>query len=152
MWWCREIVSKTLSCLIRNNKGFSVLITSRHLINYFRDSVWTTLPVSNFIKKENICGGFMHEPEASGLVMKRAEHYFWHTLDTWSPILSFFPYFSLTAVLCDPTDLIWRKGVPFEAMTGRTACSSGGFPGFPSALGQMPGNLCTAPWIISLSP
>jgi hypothetical protein len=29
-------------------------------------------------------------------------------------------------VLCDPTDLIWRKGTPFEAMTGRTAPSSDG--------------------------
>ena len=23
-------------------------------------------------------------------------------------------------VLCDPTDLIWRQGAPFQAMTGRT--------------------------------
>ena len=37
-----------------------------------------------------------------------------------SPVLSF-PTFSLSDVLCDPTDLIWRKGIPFEAMTGRTA-------------------------------
>ena len=29
-------------------------------------------------------------------------------------------------VLCDPTDLIWRKGTLFEAMTGRTAPSSDG--------------------------
>ena len=39
-------------------------------------------------------------------------------------------------VLCDRTDLIWRKGTPFEAMTGRTAPSSDGllaevFWGFP---------------------
>ena len=32
-----------------------------------------------------------------------------------------FPSFSLPDVLCDPTVLIWRKGTPFEAMTGRTA-------------------------------
>ena len=43
---------------------------------------------------------------------------------------------SLPDVLCDPTDLIWRKGTPFEAMTGRTAPSSDGllaevFWGFP---------------------
>ena len=36
----------------------------------------------------------------------------------------------------DPTDLIWRKGTPFEVMTGRTAPSSDGllaevFWGFP---------------------
>jgi hypothetical protein len=36
-------------------------------------------------------------------------------------MLSFFPSFSLHDVLCDPTDLIWRKGTKFEAMTGRTA-------------------------------
>ena len=27
-------------------------------------------------------------------------------------------------MLCDPTDLIWKKGTPFEAMTDRTAPSS----------------------------
>ena len=47
-----------------------------------------------------------------------------------------FPFFSLPDVLCDPTDLIWRKGTPFEAMTGHTAPSSDGllaevFWGFP---------------------
>jgi hypothetical protein len=26
------------------------------------------------------------------------------------PVLSLFPYFSLPGVLCDSTDLIWRKG------------------------------------------
>ena len=29
-------------------------------------------------------------------------------------------------VLCDPTDLIWRKGTPFEAITGPTAPSPEG--------------------------
>ena len=45
---------------------------------------------------------------------------------------------------------------PFEVMTSRTAPSSDGFlaeiSGFSSALRQMPGELCTAPRIISLSP
>ena len=41
---------------------------------------------------------------------------------TLAPILSF----SLPDVLCDPTDLIWRKGTPFEAMAGLTAPSSDG--------------------------
>ena len=46
---------------------------------------------------------------------------------------------------------------PFEAMTVRTAPSSGGllaevFVGFYSDARQMPGGLCTAPRIISLSP
>ena len=41
-----------------------------------------------------------------------------------STILSLIPSFSLPDVLCNPTDLIWRKGTPFEAMTGRTAPSS----------------------------
>ena len=36
------------------------------------------------------------------------------------------PSFSLPGVLCDPIDLIWRKGTPFDAMTGRTAPSSDG--------------------------
>ena len=36
------------------------------------------------------------------------------------------PSSSLSDMLCDPTDLIWRKGTPFEAMTGRTAPSSDG--------------------------
>ena len=40
-------------------------------------------------------------------------------------VLSLFPS-SLPDVLCDPTDLIWRKWAPFEAMTGRTAPSSDG--------------------------
>ena len=39
------------------------------------------------------------------------------------PVLSLIPSFSLSDVLCDPTDLIWRKRTPFEAMTGRTAPS-----------------------------
>ena len=34
--------------------------------------------------------------------------------------------FSLPDVLFDPTDLIWRKGTPFEGMTGRTDPSSDG--------------------------
>ena len=51
-------------------------------------------------------------------------------------ILSLIPSFSLPDVLCDPTDLIWKKGTSFEAMTGRTAPSSDGllaevFWGFP---------------------
>ena len=39
---------------------------------------------------------------------------------------STFLSFSLPGVLCDLTDLIWRKGTSFEAMTGRTAPSSDG--------------------------
>ena len=56
--------------------------------------------------------------------------------DNLSPShLSFFSI-SLPDVLCDPTDLIWRKGTQFEAMTGRTVSSSEGllaeiFRGFP---------------------
>ena len=52
------------------------------------------------------------------------------------PVHSLIPSCSLPDVLCDPTDLIWRKWTPFEAMTGRTAPSSDGllaevFWGFP---------------------
>ena len=34
------------------------------------------------------------------------------------PVLSLIPSFSLPDVLCNRTDLILRKGAPFEAMTG----------------------------------
>ena len=34
--------------------------------------------------------------------------------------------FLLPDMLRDPTDLTWRKGSPFEAMTGRTIPSSDG--------------------------
>ena len=44
----------------------------------------------------------------------------------WTPILSLFPSSSLPDALCDPTDLVWRQGSPFVAMTGRTAPSSDG--------------------------
>ena len=52
------------------------------------------------------------------------------------PVLSLIPSFSIPDVLCNPTDLIWRKGTPIEAMTGRTAPSLHGliaevFRGFP---------------------
>ena len=52
------------------------------------------------------------------------------------PVLYLFPPFSLPDVLCDPTDIIWRKGNPFEELTVRTAPSSDGllaegFWGFP---------------------
>ena len=33
---------------------------------------------------------------------------------------------SLLDMLCDPTDIIWWKGTPYEAMTGHTAPSSDG--------------------------
>ena len=36
-------------------------------------------------------------------------------------------FLSLSDVLCDPTDLIWRKEIPFEAMTVCTSSSLDGF-------------------------
>ena len=42
------------------------------------------------------------------------------------PTFSFFPSFSLPDVLCDSTDLIWREGTTFGAITGRTVPSSDG--------------------------
>jgi hypothetical protein len=47
-----------------------------------------------------------------------------------------FPSISFPDVLCDPIDLILRKGIPFDAMTGRTAPSLDSllaevFRGFP---------------------
>ena len=40
-------------------------------------------------------------------------------------VISSFPSFSLHDMMCDPTDLIWREGTPFEAMTRRTAFIDG---------------------------
>jgi hypothetical protein len=49
-----------------------------------------------------------------------------------------------------------KKGTPIEAMTGYTAPSSDGLQAEvfwgKSAVRKMPGELCTAPRIISLSP
>ena len=44
---------------------------------------------------------------------------------TTTSVLSLFPSFSFPDVLCDPTDLILRKGTPFEVMTVRTAFIDG---------------------------
>ena len=61
--------------------------------------------------------------------------------DLSSPsFLSFLPSF-IPDVLCDPTDIIWRNGTPFEAMTGRTTPSSDGLlaevsRGFPQMWGK----------------
>ena len=69
-----------------------------------------------------------------------------------SPILSLFPSFSLPDVMCNLTDLIWRKGTSFEAMTGHTVPSSDGLlTEIFLSCKQMP-DLCTVPKIISLSP
>ena len=38
--------------------------------------------------------------------------------------LSLIPSFSLPDVICDLTDIKWKKGTPFEAMNGRTTPSS----------------------------
>ena len=48
----------------------------------------------------------------------------------------YFPSFYHFDVLCDPTDLLWKKGSPFKAMTDLTAPLSDGvlvevFWGFP---------------------
>ena len=45
-------------------------------------------------------------------------------MTAFPPCIPSFPSFSLPDVLCDPTDFIWRKGTPFDAMTGSTATSS----------------------------
>ena len=67
-----------------------------------------------------------------------------------SPVLSLFLSFSLPVGFCDPNDLIWRKGTPFEAITGRKAPSSDGLlPGFLGFSSQIPGDLYTARRIIS---
>ena len=71
-------------------------------------------------------------------------------LSTWIGD-SLFPCFSLPDVLWDPTDLIWRKETPFEAMNGRTAPSSDGLLAEVSRGFPQPGDLCTALRIISLS-
>jgi hypothetical protein len=41
------------------------------------------------------------------------------------PVLSISPFFSFPGGLCEPIDIICRLGIPFEAMTGRTALTDG---------------------------
>ena len=59
-------------------------------------------------------------------------------------------------MLCDPADLIWRKGTPFEAMTDRTAPSSDGllarFTGVFLGCKTNARRSMHSPRIISLSP
>ena len=58
---------------------------------------------------------------------ERAQFIVQQSVDNYSTTLPrpfLIPPFSLPGMLCDPTDLIWRKGTPFEAMTGRTAPSN----------------------------
>ena len=57
--------------------------------------------------------------------VRLATKYYNRTKYNINSIHSFFPSLSLPNVLCDPTDHIWRKGTPFEAMTGWTAFSDG---------------------------
>ena len=85
-------------------------------------------------------------PASIALVVRR--HYSNHY-----PILSLFPSFSLP----DLTELIWREGTPIWGDNWSHSpfirrSPSWGFLGFSSAVRQMPGYLCTAPRIISLSP
>ena len=47
-------------------------------------------------------------------------------LASYDPVPSLIPSFFLSDVLCYSTDLIWRKGTPFEAMTRRSVPSSDG--------------------------
>ena len=66
------------------------------------------------------------------------------------PALSLFPSFSLPDVLCDSTDLVWRKGTPFESMTDRTVPTSDGllaevFWGFPQLWGRCQENSAQSP-------
>ena len=49
----------------------------------------------------------------------------WNMFDSPRPFL--LSFLSIPDVLCDPTDLIWRQGTPFEAITGCTAFIKG-FP------------------------
>ena len=67
----------------------------------------------------------------------------------------FFPSFSLPDMLSNPTDVTWREGTPFEAMTGHTSSSDGllaeVFRDFLQSTRSIPGDLCTAPGVISFS-
>ena len=65
----------------------------------------------------------------------------------------FFLFPSWRCLLCNPTDLIWRKGTPAGAMTSRSLHrrpSNWSFPWFFSVLRYIPGDLCTAPGITLL--
>ena len=65
------------------------------------------------------------------------------TYQLFNEHLSFFPFLSLSDMLCDPTDLIWGDDWPHSPFIRQSP--SWGFLGFSSAVRQMPGDLCTAP-------
>ena len=75
-------------------------------------------------------GGFCYYPVLSfilpSLGVLRAILQALEGRDRQAFIMVHFFFFSLPDVPCDPTDLIWRKRTPFEAMTGRTAPSLDG--------------------------
>ena len=58
----------------------------------------------------------------------------------------------LPDVMCDPTELIWRQGTPFEVMTGRTAFIDCLQAEIFLSRKVNAGDLCTASSTISLSP
>ena len=65
------------------------------------------------------------------------------------PVFSLIPSISLPDVQCAPSDLIWRKGTLFEAMTGRSATLSDGllaevFWGVPQLYGKCQ-EICAQP-------
>ena len=64
-------------------------------------------------------------------------------------VLSFYPSFSLSDVLCDPTDFIWRYGISFETLTGLTAFIDGlrteVFRSFPQLQGKYQ-EICAQTW------
>ena len=105
---------KLIKCVILNNKKFK-----KQNINLFATFPYMYLVI--------VCLYFVHKYVALKLHITHSRSH---------PVLSLIPPFSLSGVLCDPTDLIWRKVTPFETMTGRTASSSDGlltevFWGFP---------------------
>ena len=62
---------------------------------------------------------------------------------SWRAVRSYRPHL-------EERDPVWGNDWSHSPFIWRS--SSGGFLGFSSAVRQMPGNLCTAPRIISLSP
>ena len=77
-----------------------------------QQSAWVSSEVTDFMRSRNMEEDMAEDRHICHLEM--------------DPVFSLFPSFCLPDVLCDPTDLIWRKGAPFEAIIGRTAPSSDG--------------------------
>ena len=100
----------------------------------FHFAIFISVNLTSHVKQRCVCACRVPTLRSSSRPDRTAsteatQHNEWVGSDVWmgrrrylSPTaLSLFSSFSLPDLLCDATDLIWRYGTPFEAMTGRTA-------------------------------